>query len=197
MTDVLDLPAEKSALRKRARILRAQLDMPALSRVLIERLFDQPEFQQARNVLLYLATPDEVSVEQIALRGLDKRWYVPRCLPRRQLAVHEFHGAASVLRWGAYGIREPVPETPQACADQLDLVLVPALFYAEDGGRLGYGGGYFDRFLPSTPATCTRIGLIPDALVVETLPAEPWDERVDIVVTQTRVLRCARPARTP
>jgi len=125
----------------------------------------------------------------------EKQWYVPRCAPDRRLAVHPYVPGETPLRRGPFGIREPDPEqTPEADPTVLDLVIVPALLYAPDGSRLGYGGGYYDRFLLRLRPDCVCVGLLPDEQIVPALPLDPWDKPVDIIVTPTQVIRseCSR-----
>jgi 5-formyltetrahydrofolate cyclo-ligase len=197
--DPLNLvPRDKAALRAWARRRRADQDIKArLSDALRERLRVLPEFEAARDILLYLAMPGEVSVESLAERDAarqpGRRYYGPRCAPRRRLAVHRYVPGETPLRPGPFGIREPDPaEVPEEDASRLDLVIVPALLLGEGGERIGHGGGYYDRFLPRLRPDCRRVGVLPDALILPHLPQDPWDQRLDILVTESRVLRPAR-----
>jgi 5-formyltetrahydrofolate cyclo-ligase len=190
-----DIPGDKPALRAWAKGRRAGMNWDALSRTLTGRLRALPEMAAARDVLLYLAMPGEVRVEDLA-EGEDastRRWYAPRCAPGRRLAVHPYAPGTTPLRPGPFGIREPDPAlAPEQDPSALDLVIVPALLLSESGDRIGHAGGYYDRFLPRLSPTCTRVGVLPDALVLPDLPRDPWDQRVDLVVTETRVLRPGR-----
>jgi 5-formyltetrahydrofolate cyclo-ligase len=183
-------PADKAALRAWARRRRDGLDWPALSEALIGRLAALPELAGAGDVLIYLAMPGEADVEALAERSPAKRWHVPRCAPERRLAVHRYVPGETALRRGPFGIREPDPQRePEADPAALDLVIVPALLLSEGGDRLGYGGGYYDRFLPRLRPGCLRVGAQPEAAVVPELPRDPWDAPLDVVVTERRVLR--------
>lgn len=134
--------------------------------------------------------PGEVRVEEVWAAGDGKAWYAPRCAPRRRLAVHPYAPGETPLRSGPFGIREPDPErVAEAEPDALDLVLVPGLVFSERGGRIGYGGGYYDRFLPRTRPDCLRVVVTPSALVVPALPADPWDAPLDLLVTERGVVR--------
>ncbi|MDE2120797.1 MAG: 5-formyltetrahydrofolate cyclo-ligase [Betaproteobacteria bacterium] len=93
------------------------------------------------------------------------------------------------LRSGAYGIAEPEPDEP---AVEPDLLLVPCLGFGPDGLRLGYGGGYYDRYLEHRAAVRT-IGLAFEACRVEGLRAEAHDRPLDVILTESaRYARCAR-----
>lgn len=185
--------SDKPALRRWARRRRAVLPLPALSALLVERLSGLPEYTAAaRHVLLYLAMPGEVNVEALLERDREnrRRWYAPRCAPDRRLALHPFDPARTSLVSGPFDIREPdASQVPEADPGIIDLVIVPALLFSETGDRLGYGGGYYDRFLPRLSASCVRVGALPDALVLPFLPRDAWDQTLDIIVTETRLLR--------
>jgi len=189
------LPKDKPALREWAKKRRAQLDMAAASARLVRRLAALPEFARARNVLIYLALFGEVNVEGLlAQNGDGRRFYVPRCAPKRRLAVHRFvPGETPLVSVAPFGIREPdtaaaarLPETDPAI---LDLIIVPALLFSERGDRLGYGGGYYDRFLPRRAPGCACVGALPGALVLPRLPRDSWDQKINVIVTETRILR--------
>ena len=190
-------PADKPGLRRWAKRLRAGLDWEAVSETLTERLRALPEMAEARNVLLYLAMPGEVRVEGLAEAEEDRPgeqrrcWYVPRCAPDRRLAVHRYLPGKTALRTaGPFGIREPDPaREPEADPSLLDLVIVPALLLSERGDRLGSGGGYYDRFLPRLAPGCLRVGVLPESLVLPDLPHDPWDQSLDLIVTEARTIR--------
>lgn len=88
---------------------------------------------------------------------------------------------------GYRGIREPARKEP---ASEVDAAIVPGVAFDERGGRLGYGGGFFDRFLESLDPGVPVVGVCFDAQIVEEVPREPHDRAVDLVVTERRVIRC-------
>ena len=87
---------------------------------------------------------------------------------------------------------QPPSEAPRLDALAIDAVLVPGVAFDRAGHRLGYGGGYYDRLLPSLRRDCLRVGLAYDEQVVDELPAEEHDVRLHAVVTPTRLLRFDR-----
>lgn len=184
-------PIEKTDLRQWAKATRKMLPLPALSVALCERIAALPGYRAAQRILIYLAMPGEVTVETLlCLPGSEaKQFYVPRCAPKRRLAIHPYVPGETPLRSGPFGIREPdANRVPEANPADLDLVIVPAVLLSETCDRLGHGGGYYDRFLPKLPATCLKLGVLPDALVLPSLPRDPWDVPLDAVLTETRLL---------
>jgi 5-formyltetrahydrofolate cyclo-ligase len=114
-----------------------------------------------------------------------------------------FHRVApgAVLARGPLGILEPEAGLPEVAIEDLDVMLVPGLAFDAEGRRLGFGGGYYDGALASAreraPGRPALIGLAYDFQIVDECPAGPRDVPVDLVVTDTRVLRPLAPARRP
>jgi 5-formyltetrahydrofolate cyclo-ligase len=183
-------PTNKIELRRWAQERRANLPLATLSEILVQRICELPEWETAVHVLIYLAMPEEISIETILTNSASKQWYIPRCAPSRRLAIHSYEPEVTPLRAGPYGIREPDPiKVPEVDPTIVDTVIVPALLLTPKGERLGYGGGYYDRFLPRLRSDCPRIGAIPEELLVENIPQDPWDSILDIVVTPTNICR--------
>jgi len=167
---------------------RATLNLPALSARLCERIAALPAFQAAQHVLLYAATTAELDLMPLTdLPG--KQFYLPRCAPKRRLAVHAY---PCPLVLSPFGIHEPAATEPECDLARLEHVLVPALALTLTGERLGYGGGYYDRFLPRLSPETPTVGVVPEALLCPTLPTEPWDQRVKFVLTEAKFLQAQR-----
>ncbi|MDR2973374.1 MAG: 5-formyltetrahydrofolate cyclo-ligase [Propionibacteriaceae bacterium] len=109
----------------------------------------------------------------------------------------------SVIRWawwhgepmtqGRFGIAQPLgPVQPAEALSQVDLIILPGLAGTRDGRRLGRGGGWYDRALRHADPTVERWLLLNDDEVLPDLPTDPWDQPVDVIVTQRRWIRCAR-----
>lgn len=96
----------------------------------------------------------------------------------------------SQLTQGAYGILEPNPKTTVAVLPkELDVVIVPGSVFDLSGGRYGYGGGYYDRFLSQDAPQAIRIALAFDLQVLNAIPLAEHDQRMDWIITETRVIR--------
>jgi 5-formyltetrahydrofolate cyclo-ligase len=101
-----------------------------------------------------------------------------------------FHRAdAGPLVPGRFGLREPAATAPEISVDELDVVIVPGLAFDAEGRRLGFGGGYYDGVFGAPGKRPALIGLCYDFQVVARCPAGDGDVAVDLVVTETRVLR--------
>jgi 5-formyltetrahydrofolate cyclo-ligase len=85
----------------------------------------------------------------------------------------------------SYGIREPVG---QAFLGEMDYIVTPLLAVDLSGNRLGYGGGYYDRYFKKHPKAL-RVGYCFDFQIVNEVYAEPWDEKIDYIVTDKQIIR--------
>jgi 5-formyltetrahydrofolate cyclo-ligase len=94
------------------------------------------------------------------------------------------------LRDGFYGIKEPMEEYVRpTSSEQLDLIIVPAVAYDRRGYRIGYGGGYYDRFLSSLDKDIVTIGIAFDIQIVGEVPVQPFDIPVDMVITESGIIK--------
>ncbi|MBC8134958.1 MAG: 5-formyltetrahydrofolate cyclo-ligase [Fibrella sp.] len=183
---------DKQTWRVWAKAQRRELDMINAFEKVKPILLQLSEWRNARRILLYCATATEINLNSLIRDGMGKEWYLPRCIAGNNLAIHRvFSASLSGLKQNRFGIHEPHPDSPEIAPGGTDLVIVPALAFDERGNRLGYGGGFYDRFLPRLRPDAVTVGLTLDALMVPALPAEPHDVPVQIVVTETRTIRRA------
>ena len=181
---------EKAALRRELLARRDALPGRAeKSRAIQSRVLALPEYQRARRVLLYLSKGSEVDTWPLLDCALaqGKEVYAPRCLERPGEMAFYRVSSREDLQAGAFGLLEPIPgRCPPLERGQGDLCLVPGLAFDREGYRLGYGKGYYDRFLTSHPVE--TVGLCFGDLVVPRLPHSPLDRRVSALVTEAGVL---------
>lgn len=144
-------------------------------------------YRQARWIGCYLAVELEVDTWPMVRQALadGKRVAAPVPLPAsRTLRLAELTSATRGLVRGPYGIPQPDPRRARRVDPQvLDLLLVPGVAFDRQGHRLGRGGGYFDRFLATLPATVPRIGLAFRCQRVQRLPRARHDQPVTTVLT--------------
>ncbi|MGK5091572.1 5-formyltetrahydrofolate cyclo-ligase [Deltaproteobacteria bacterium TL4] len=161
-----------------------------ISRQIFSRLLQWPLFVQAHCVHTYLNMPDEPSTRAIIeyCWQQNKRVIVPYVKNQGQLG-HTGLSSFAQLTSGAFGIAEPHAHNRQeveltAC----DLILVPGVAFDRQGGRLGLGKGFYDRFLVTTSAF--RLGLSADFQLVENVPVGPRDVTMHAVLTEKQFLFC-------
>lgn len=173
-------PAEKQSIRRQILAQLRALD-PAgqakRSRALREHLSPWLKQFQPLEIALYASLPHEVSLLPLLREFPQHHYHFPRCLPNRRMEFHAVTDPVTQMRPASMGICEPLAHLPASKAANLDLVLVPGVAFTLDGDRLGYGGGYYDRFLPQ----CTKAQLIALAFreqIRAQLPVEEHDIRI-------------------
>lgn len=166
------------------------------SRQIARRLYGLPEYRESRVIMFFLSFRSEVDtrsmVEESLARG--KEVLVPKALPdSRELIASRLLDCREDLAPGAYGIPEP-KESALRVVDplQIDLLIVPGVAFSEDGRRLGYGGGYYDRFFGRLRPEVPLLALAFELQIVPEVPVQPWDRPVDLIVTEKRVIRVGR-----
>ncbi|MGB0652038.1 MAG: 5-formyltetrahydrofolate cyclo-ligase [Thermoplasmatota archaeon] len=178
-----DLAAAKDALRADMRARLAALK--PLERALEEEVVNAavqatPEWTAARTVLLYKAKAPELSVVYLGNAALrtGKRLVLPRVADRATGALGLHHVADWLqLEKGAFGLMEPRADLPVVAPEEVELAVVPGLAWDAAGGRLGQGGGFFDRLLPHLGGPAWGVGF--DCQVVDEVPREPHDAAVE------------------
>jgi len=179
----------KAPLRRHFCSLRESLspaEVAAASASLCHHLAAWPPLRQARTVLTYLAFRHEPDLALLFALLPHVQWAAPRVAGQR-LIVHPYD-PDHLLRH-PLGMLEPAAELPVMDPAELDVVLTPGVAFDRRGGRLGFGGGYYDRFLPTTPAL--RVGVTYDHCLADELPCSAHDQRMDWVVTPTQEIHCA------
>lgn len=182
---------QKSLLRQAVLAARSALGPAARaenSRKILAHLSGLPVYQRAAIIHTYMSLPEEVETHTLILSALaaGKRIVLPGVRVGSPVLQHYFIRSLDDLRPGIFKILEPdpkkcVPADPAA----IDLILVPGIAFDLRGNRLGFGKGFYDRFLMNQPAPC--VGLAFAVQIVPHVPVEPWDVPVDALITETGV----------
>lgn len=192
------LAEAKKALRAQILAKRNQLTQEALadkSERIFARIAAMPEFQAAGTIFCYGTFRTELHTFPFMQKVLDsgKRLVMSRMGPKesRRLDLYQVQDLEADLMPGPFGIREPDPaKCHRIEAKEIDFILMPGSVFDRQGGRMGYGAGFYDTLIGSYAGR--RPHLIAAALdlqVVDQVPMEPHDERMDAVVTETALYR--------
>jgi len=182
---------EKRELRRHYRARRRSLsvaDRAKWDRTLCEQILSLPCWDEAKILLAYHPLGDEPDLRPVVQWALEKQMTVafPVCDPETSTMVFRAVRSLDELQIGSYGIFEPTEACPVLEDFDGALCLVPALCFDRQGFRIGYGKGYYDRFL-SAHAVMT-VGATYHALIAESLPCEPTDKAVSILITERGIL---------
>jgi 5-formyltetrahydrofolate cyclo-ligase len=158
-----------------------------------KRLFQLKYFQDARVIMVYVDFRNEVKTTAIITNALNqgKRVVIPVCRDGGQLIPAEVYQFPEDLEPGTWGILEPKPGRLRPVEPgEIELVLVPGVAFDQRGNRLGYGAGYYDRFLAKTSPTATSIALAYELQAVEDVFPVEHDMPVHYILTEDRLILC-------
>lgn len=142
----------------------------------------------AGSVVIYLPLPDEIDVTPV-LDRVRRTFAVTRTPPRGPLTLHPLDSPRERHR---FGFEQPVAAAPLVDPSTVAVVLTPGLAFGPDGERLGRGGGYYDRFLPTVPDGAARVGVTVSALVADGLPTDSFDVPMTHLATEAGVRSVGR-----
>ncbi|KAI8928023.1 5-formyltetrahydrofolate cyclo-ligase [Entophlyctis helioformis] len=200
--------ALKSALRKQMKTKLRGVGLDAIEQqsvAVTAKLLATPEYQSSRRVALFLSMSGEVNTTHI-LRHLfesGRQCFVPMCTPTTMdmVRLQSWDDFVSLPK-NSWGIPEPRPEDGRenaldASGSGLDLIVMPGLAFDAQGHRMGYGKGYYDKFLARCQADTTARGLKRPATValglqemlVESVPTDHFDMQPDAVLLPDRTVR--------
>lgn len=156
-----------------------------------DRILACKKIINADTVLLYVSVGSEIGTSILIDRLVEcgKTVALPKCGNNGNMIFHSVNSVKELLP-GMYNIPEPGENCPVPEITGKTVCIVPGLAFTEKGGRLGYGGGYYDRFTAAFPELFT-IGLTFEELIVRELPILPHDLRVKAIVTEERMVLCS------
>lgn len=167
----------KESLRKWAKEERKKLDIKSISGILSEKLRKTEEYKNSNNIMLYYPLPNEVNLLDL-LNDSSKQFYLPR-IQGSELECCPYK-IGNKLSESYIHTLEPVCKS---CSKTiLDIVIVPALACDLKNYRLGYGGGFYDRFLKNYNGK--KIACIPSKLLIESIFHQEHDIKMDLVITE-------------
>lgn len=185
---------EKTECRRQARALLEALPEQALAGrgpAFARLLAGLPEYRRANMIFCYLSVGREPDTLPLIRRALaeGKGVCAPVCLGKGIMRARLL-ADLDRLEPGPYGIPAPPEGLPWVEPGQIDFAVIPCVACDERGGRLGHGAGFYDRFLAQ--GRFFRAALCHQELLLPRVPADPLDQPMDCVITQSRVLRFGR-----
>jgi 5-formyltetrahydrofolate cyclo-ligase len=186
-------PGAKTAARRRALAARDALtgaDRARLSAAVCARAAALPELEAATTIMLFATFRSEVDTGPLLSWAMErgKTVCLPRVLGPRLMAAYRITDPAADLTSGAWGIPEPREGLQEVPPERMDAVVVPGAAFDIDGRRCGYGGGFYDTYLPRTRPGIPWVALAFEAQLVDELPCEPHDLACGQLVTEARTV---------
>lgn len=183
----IDVTQAKKDLRKAVRKELNAIPAPELRAsddALFARFLALPQVQEAKTIFAFWGIPGKEPetarlIAQLVAQG--KTIGLPRMLPEHQMEIRQYVPERPLVSV-SFGISEPDLECPILTKDDIDLILVPAVCYDRQGYRLGFGGGYYDRWLEHFKGF--RVGMCREAVLQDKVPTEVHDSRVHLLLTE-------------
>jgi len=185
---------DKKELRKAILAERLALDEETValaSQVVCRKVLGIDAYEEAEDVCLYMPIRNEIDAMLLAEPAIEdgKRVWIPKVIEKGKGGVMKFNaytGEDDIVT-GAYDIRESSSEVFLE-PNEKTLIIMPGAVFTPWRDRIGYGGGYYDRFLDENPQ-CRTIALCFDLQVVDEIPTEEFDMKPDYVVSETSIYR--------
>ncbi len=198
----------KNKLRKDMRAIRQAMDIREIdekSEIICGRILSSEEYKNADIILAYMSAGGEVDLQVLidAASSVGKSLFIPKVISKEEMRFYKYTGDFTK---GSFGIKEPVNTSQEMLFDinkasaenKRILVLVPGVAFDVSGNRMGYGGGYYDRFLMDIDDSLysvsrgetlvTKVGVGYDYQIVDEIPVEKYDVRMDMIVSEARII---------
>lgn len=173
--------SEKAKIRRRIRNKKnilSDMEKAQCSSAVFEKIETLPEFISAKSVLLYWSLPDELPTHSFIVKWCKQKQMLLPMVKGDKMLIKPFT-STDELRRSDMGIWEP--ETQKEYMKQIDLVIAPGIAFDKKKNRLGRGKGYYDKYFNGKKVT--KIGICYDFQLLENIPVEPFDVKMDMIIT--------------
>lgn len=179
----------------RENILEKRSKIPANKREtdsqnIINKILDSDYYKEASTIMVFVSFSDEVNTHNFIKQAIKdgKNIVVPITFPETHELKPSLVKDFNELKPGYYDILTPPKEVRRyRDPEEIDLVITPGVAFRKDGYRVGYGGGYYDRFLSKIPET-PKIAIAFSVQLVEDLPVDHYDIPVDYIYTEDEII---------
>ncbi|MDP3765419.1 MAG: 5-formyltetrahydrofolate cyclo-ligase [Nanoarchaeota archaeon] len=159
------------------------------SKKIENNLFNLKQYKNSKTIVFFVSFNSEVHTHEMIRKSLKNKTIIVPKVVHHKLEPSVIIDFDNLIQ-GKFGILEPI-ETMKIAYKNIDLVLVPGIVFDKEGHRIGYGFGYYDKFLAKV-TKAIKVGMAFDFQVVEKIPKEMHDVPVDLVVTEERVVECKK-----
>ncbi|MBU2496043.1 MAG: 5-formyltetrahydrofolate cyclo-ligase [Candidatus Omnitrophota bacterium] len=187
----LDRKMEMRFAARKKREALPEKEVAARSERIKKCVLHDPDFNKAEVIVLYASFRNEVNTMNLIKEALSvgKKIGLPRTNTRTRSLTFYLIKNLSDLSAGAYGIPEPNEDCKLLPASEIDLVIMPGIAFDETGCRIGFGGGYYDRFLSQVPPAIKKIALAYEFQILkEKIPDLAKDAKIDKIITEERII---------
>lgn len=166
-------------------------DVIEKSGVIVDKIAGLSQYKSAEIIMAYMDFNNEVKTYEFLKKCISdgKRIALPRVVDLNDMIALEVKDLENDLEPGKYGISEPKAHKCSVVnPEDIDLVIIPGIVFDTNKSRLGYGNGYYDRFLINIKSNCIKIAFAFDMQIADCLPSLPHDIKMDMIITENRVI---------
>ena len=189
----MEIEKDKKALRievlkKREDLLKKEKEL--LDKKILDKLYESDLYKTSKNIFVYVSFRDEINTIKLIERALldNKNIYVPKVYNRTKTMKAIFVNSLDKLEKNKMGILEPKDDNLVIDRNDIDLIIVPGAVFDKSFNRIGYGGGYYDRYLEEIKYKNNKMALAYDFQIIDKIEAESHDIKMDYIITEERIL---------
>jgi len=185
----------KNNLRKNMLITRKNMTIQnsnTSSNTIMNTIMRLPQFINCKNIMIYISFNKEVNTYPLATWCLNngKTVIAPYCIQStKQIIPYNISNLTNDLTKSTFGVMEPKHDLlKKATIEDIDLILVPGVVFDKNCNRIGFGAGYYDRFLTMISKSTPTIGIAYDYQIIDKVPTDEYDVPLDLIVTEKRII---------
>ena len=192
---------EKKLVRKE--ILNMRNNMSNEKRILKDKLIynlfiNSDLYKKAKDIFIYVSFGSEVNTHEIIKKAIidKKNIYVPKIdMKKKEMIAVKIHSITE-LNVNNYGILEPINVDKDKIANDFDIIVMPGVAFDENGNRIGYGGGYYDKYLEKNIFKAKKVALAYEEQILERIESDFHDIKVDFIINTKKIIKKVGISRT-
>jgi len=185
---------EKKVLRNKILEIRDSLnnnEKELMDNKIFNELINTDLYKRSINIFIYISFSNEINTRNIIEKAFKdkKNVFIPKVYKDDKLMKAIKLNSIDELKKNSMGILEPIDDSNYIEKENIDLIVVPGVVFDKECNRIGYGGGYYDRYLKDIKSKENKIALAYDLQIVDKIESEVHDIKVDYIITNTRALK--------
>jgi 5-formyltetrahydrofolate cyclo-ligase len=185
---------EKKVLRNKILEIRDSLnnnEKELIDNKIFNELINTDLYKRSINIFIYISFSNEINTRNIIEKAFKdkKNVFIPKVYKDDKLMKAIKLNSIDELKKNSMGILEPIDDSNYIEKENIDLIVVPGVVFDKECNRIGYGGGYYDRYLKDIKSKENKIALAYDLQIVDKIKSEVHDIKVDYIITNTRALK--------
>ena len=191
----MNILEEKKELRKKILKIRKEMDINKkrkFDNIIHNKFLKSKFYSQCGNIFVYISYDSEIDTKTIIRKALEdgKNIYVPRTNYNTKLMEAVKISSLENLIEDKYGILQPTESRLAVELEEIDLIIMPGVAFDNNGGRMGYGGGFYDRYMSKCSKNIQKISLAYDFQILDDVPMDSHDTRVNFIITENKEIVC-------